>query len=361
MQVTERQGDDFGPQGLAASTLLPTPNGWTTLEEIQPGDMLYDERGLIRHILAKSQIRRSRLAFRVVFRDGEKIVAAPAHRWAVTEANHHGRHKPSVLLTTQTLYERSLRVPGNTFSTGLQPVLEAARSSLPLDPYLLGYWLGDGTKGTSAIACQTADIPELAQTARRLGFGFSHPGGYVCSVKGLAPRLAAIGVLVQKHVPAPYLRASVEDRLALLAGLVDTDGSSASSHQNRRNAFYNSNLALLDSVQELVWSLGGKSSRRLISKAGQVYPAIAPSVKPIVQRHDQYAVSFVVPFITFRLTRKTSHQQLASIRQRQRIIAVIEPCGDVETLCLQVDSPSDLILCGRSMVATHGGVRFSLT
>jgi intein/homing endonuclease len=112
------------------------------------------------------------------------------------------------------------------------------RSRLPIDPYVLGAWLGDGTTGSSLIAHAQSDVEVVGEIEAR---GFVVSDRYVQDGTGVAyarfgsgrpnvrsPMTAALyaaGVLFRKHVPEAYLRSSIGQRLELLAGLIDTDGT----------------------------------------------------------------------------------------------------------------------------------------
>src|SRR5690606_30976253 len=84
-------------------------------------------------------------------------------------------------------------------------------------------WLGDGTSSSGAITTADSEIVEALKVA-----GFEptkRSARYTWGTRGLEPLLRRAGLLRNKHIPAAYLRASVEQRLALLQGLMDTDGT----------------------------------------------------------------------------------------------------------------------------------------
>src|SRR5262249_36239536 len=114
--------------------------------------------------------------------------------------------------------------------------LTLPETDLPLDPYFLGVWLGDGCSYNSQI--KTAD-PDLIPEIEKAGYIVRplHSNPYLYAVDdengkavsrwqpGMIGRLRALGVLRNKHIPAIYLRSSAQQRRALLAGLLDTDGT----------------------------------------------------------------------------------------------------------------------------------------
>lgn len=154
----------------------------------------------------------------------------------------------------------------------------------------------------------------------------------------LSTRLRWLGVLGNKHIPPDYLRASAEDRLELLRGLMDTDGTMS---KNGSTAEYVTKLpALRDGVMELLASLGYK--RRCREK--------------VVMGGTYYRITFTPSDgrRVFNLTRKAARQQRRDVRvSATRRIVAIDRVGPVPVRCIQVDSPSSLYLCGRGMVPTH--------
>lgn len=353
--VTIRVEDD-SPDGfaLALDTPIPTPSGWTTMAEVGVGDMLYDEDGNIQQVVAKSPVLRDHEVYEITFEDGDSVVADVNHCWTVTTSNQRAKGLAPTTRTTRDLaLAQTTRNQG--FSPGIQPVLAAPSLPLLLDPYLLGYWLGDGVRGTGAVACAEDDAEHVRAIGVAAGFEVSREADRTIYLRGLLPILRAMGVAEDKHIPPSYLRADERSRLALLRGLADSDGSSASVRHNRRSAFYNTNLALVEGFAELVCSLGGVCSIRVNSAVAEAArrPGREIGGHAIVQRKDLYAVSFTVPQGGHYMKRKAADQSLATERQRRRVIRAITPVGRADVQCLTTSASSGLFLCGRSMVATH--------
>ncbi|WP_309239646.1 DnaB-like helicase N-terminal domain-containing protein [Actinomadura sp. J1-007] len=143
-------------------------------------------------------------------------------------------------------------------------------ADLPIDPYVLGAWLGGGTSdGGEITGLGTEIVAELEAAGEQvtpLG-----PGWY--GLPGLARRLKDHGLLNDKHVPAIYLRASEDQRRALLAGLLDTGGRRSEAGQVWL-AFGCERLA--EGVRELLLSLGHQAT--MTATPGQVP---APGADPM--------------------------------------------------------------------------------
>jgi phage terminase large subunit-like protein len=227
--------------------------------------------------------------------------------------------------------------------------LELPRSrDLPVPPYTLGYWLGDGSTGGGRLTCHTDDQPELVAAlaadghpVRRLS---GDPRGYSVAADGLHSRLRAAGVLHDKHIPPAYLRASADQRLALLQGLMDSDGSVHAV--NGCAEFTTVRPALAQQVLELVRSLSEK-------------PVLAEGVatldgRPVGPKYRiTWRPSFYAPFRLLRKAARLHPPGAQALRNRHRMITAAVPVPPVPMRCITVDSPQSMYLAGDAMVPTH--------
>ena len=156
--------------------------------------------------------------------------------------------------------------------------------------------------------------------------------------------LRQLGVLENKHIPAQYLRASREQRKALLAGLLDTDGT-----VNRTGSvqFTSTSLRLATDVRELIVSLGYRCGMWTKRVSGRTDAS-----------SNAYTITFTTTDDVFRLSRKREMHRLrrpaaTTPRVRQRMIIAVREVPSVPVRCVQVDAPDSLYLASRSMVPTH--------
>lgn len=365
---------------------LATPSGWTTMGEVQVGDLVMGSDGRPTKVLGKSEVFHDRPCFRVEFDDKTSVVTDAEHLWQVSygqrrKAPARGWVKTEVM-TTEQLAAFKARGQYPVWIENAAPLV-LPEAELPLDPYVLGAWLGDGntrhayfhaheqdlahfTAEFEARGETVIDVPHEKENKRRmhrLRLGTRNAGlcryGHVKSKKvcrscrtgpkglypvasPLASRLRHLGVLGNKHVPAAYLRGSKEQRLLLLQGLMDTDGS---WNETRQQAVFTTTLpALADAVQELVHSLGmrtGRFERDYVNGDGSGRTA--------------YQVMFTpVGVNPFRLARKAQGVPAeASRKSQRRSISAVVPVESVPTQCIKVDAPDSLFLVGRQMVPTH--------
>jgi replicative DNA helicase len=319
-------------KALALDTPLPTPTGWTTMGNVAVGDQLIGADGRPTTVMAVTDVIHGRPCYEVEFSDGTVIVADAQHQWLTeTRASrksvlaaarqddrmHPQRVLPSVKTTEQIL--ATLRCPGaerkvNHAVVNAKP-LELPDQELPMPPYALGVWLGDGNTASARI---TTTDPEIV-------------------VHLEADGLQVAGILNDKHIPMSYLRASGAQRRSLLAGLLDTDGTVTGGGAAQISL---TSRRLAEQTRELIVSLGYRCS---------------PAREEVKGRTAAYTLTFSTNDEVFRLERKRlmHEQRRGPGRTGKRFIVAVRPVPSVPVRCVEVDSPDHLYLAGRSMVPTH--------
>ena len=246
----------------ALSSRVLTPHGWTTIGRLNVGDSVVGSNGKPTRVIALHPIGKMDL-YRVTTRDGRSTLCNGEHLWTVQTPSNTG--EKFVTRTTAELAsnmsasrfdwrDRSSYVEYRHFIPTVAPV-EMAEQPLPIDPYVLGVWLGDGTSSDGSVTSADPEIftyfPEQYNIKKR-------KAAYLYSVLGLRKELRLAGLLKNKHIPDVYMRSSIRQREALLQGLIDTDGTvQADGHVFD---FTNTNLHLVSQVAELVRSLGGTAT-----------------------------------------------------------------------------------------------------
>jgi hypothetical protein len=333
---------------LALHTPLPTPAGWTTMGEVREGDFLLDEQGHPTLVSGLSPVFLFRQCHRVTFDDGSSIIADAGHPWQVEErgkAIAGGWKWDTKVVSTKEL------TPTKHFIRMPEP-LDLPDVDLPIDPYLLGVWLGDGTAAGARITGKT-DIDEFRQHLAEVGCRLSpvHKDG-AFSVYDVWDRFVRLGLAGNKHIPEVYLRASARQRWALLQGLMDTDGSA--NLKVRTCTFYTGNSRLSDGFAELLSTLGLKSIRLSRVAARRKFPD--GNIRDCLA-YDQFTFSAPPDVQVFRLRRKRAVQEHARVthwrRTRRFRIKSIEAVPSEPVRCVHVEAASHLFLAGPSMVPTH--------
>ncbi|QVI28488.1 replicative DNA helicase [Mycolicibacterium neoaurum] len=335
-------------KALALDTPLPTPTGWTTMGEVAVGDFLIGDDGLPTRVVAATEVMVGRPCYEVEFSDGTVIVADEQHQWltdtrasrksaqaAATGYNRYKNQRTFAQVRTTEEISRTLRCATKdrrlNHSVSNAKPLAAADADLLVPPYTLGAWLGDGTSAAAQIT--TAD-PEIL--VRIEGEGMD--------VGSVQARLRTIGVLGDKHIPMHYLRASETQRRALLAGLLDTDGTVTKGGSVQ---FSVTNRRLAADVEELIVSLGYRCQL---------------STKRVHGRSEETSIAYTLTFSTedvvFGLERKAllhkdRRANSGSARHSSRFIVDVRPVDSVPVRCVEVDNGSHMYLASRSMVPTH--------
>lgn len=314
---------------VALDTPLPTPAGWTTMGEVQAGDELLDADGFPCRVIAKSPVFTDHKCYAVNVNKEDTIIAGEGHQWAATLDSRCGER----IYTTADL----ARPRRHRASIRIAFPLDLPDADLPIPPYTLGYWLGNGTACGSEITVQPCDAPHVADRIEEEGYETKYREERIrLSVYELRGDLRHAGLLNNKHIPSVYLRASEEQRLALLQGLIDSDGYVAPEGQVE---FCSKSQALADGVVELVRTLGAKA---MICAGEATLNGQSYGTKYRPNFYLENAAS---------LPRKAALCRDADKYTKHYVDAV--ETGTVPTQCVQVDSPDGLFLAGRSMVPTH--------
>lgn len=441
-----------GPTGsgkqVSHDTKIPTPEGMTTMGDLQVGDYVLDENGEPTKVTAKYS-NKVPVAYEMTFSDGTKVVADEDHNWftstrqsRISSANQSASNFQRVKFATEEekqalidLYEKSdeyitlqeiiTTVPrlkysiynisrdiknkhthgrtikvltneimpiiiarADTFikdqrdklvSDGIyttKEILETLRTptghanhairvmskptaysekKLIVPPYTLGAWLGDGNKNDGTIFGIDDEIfnnvTAEGLTVKSVKYDTregKHSNLKKVRYSGLKMKLREIGVIGNKHIPDAYLYGSVEQREALVAGLLDTEGT-----VNKQGivSLTNSNKSIIEGFRQILHSLGYQTS--LTSKTPTYnYKGVKK------QGSISYTVNFVAKKDVFRISRKqTKHKEYMQpsqgLRNEYRFIVDVKPVASVPMSCITVDSENHLYLVTDAFITTH--------
>ncbi|HEV3495409.1 MAG TPA: PhoH family protein, partial [Actinomycetes bacterium] len=339
---------------------------------LQVGDLVIGSNGRPTPVLGVYPQGRKEV-FRVRTQDGASTLCCAEHLWAVTTAADRRRGRPHRVLETRQMLGRLRAARAHRFELPLvsRPV-ELQPQPVPMDPYALGLLLGDGCLTTSTTPSFTTADPELAvaleaalddiQLRRKTEVDYvlrhtaGHRGGVTVSnpVTVILRDLGLAGTRSDtKFVPPAYLRNSSAVRLAMLQGLLDSDGGPV-TQQGRtcRIQYGTSSERLRDDVVFLVRSLGGVAYWRTRPAAGRA-PGRARG-RDVHHRSDAHILDIRLPegVEPFRLTRKREIYSRSGGGRPMRFIDSIEPAGEAETLCIQVAAADSLYMTDDFLV-TH--------
>jgi hypothetical protein len=333
-------------KGLALTTQIPTPSGWTTMGAVKVGDEVFSSDGLPCRVMVKSATKRIG-TYIVRFRDGATVVCDREHLWWAMRIGSGSKRMEVVgveamadsVKVGKAARQANWRVP-------VAEPLVLPQLTLPVPPYVLGCWLGDGSLGCGRISKHAELFAEIEREGFEVGpippsqLDKKAPSR---TVHGLAPMLRGAGVLHNRYIPHPYLRASLTQRQALIQGLMDSDGTW--NKARHRAEFSSTSKALAEGMYEL-----------LISVGEQPHMAWGTSHGFGVQVESCRVDWSPLRFNPFRTPVKASRVEVSELqkeRARFRTISSIECGPDVETACIAVGSANRTYLCGAEMVPTH--------
>ena len=261
------------------------------------------------------------------------------------------------VMSTGEMLAAGLRTMGSqaNFAVRRTLPLDLPDADLPIDPYLLGMWLGDGSKTGGQLTSDyksldrfgKSDSDYMVEHFTEGGFqaGTSEARPITVGVRGLVPLLRQAGLFGNKHIPMSYLRSSFDQRLALLQGLMDTDGSVSEGGSCELTL---SDEQLAEDALDLIRSLGIKASRT-VAEAGYRKPD-----GEYVRCKDRHRIHFTTALQVFRLPRKA--ERLPSqerITSQWIYVTGIEKIPDEPARCITVGSPDHTYLTGRGYMPTH--------
>lgn len=353
------------------------PGGWTTMGEIQPGDYVETDDGKYAKVLGTFP-QGLRDVYEITFKDGRKVRCDENHLWKV----HFGDWKlPNTcddgyrIKSTLELIKDHERVRSRDKYLRIPLVTGVDRPSyrdadLPLDPYLLGVILGDGGIAGTGVHIHTPDediidkirenlIPEcrivknsyIESTCPVFSVIRSNREyGKKNQVKEILINLELYGKRAwEKSIPEEYFEGSYHQRLELLRGLLDTDGSASEGSIE----FSSTSETLAKQVQELVWSIGGicKITQR------QTY-FTHKGVKKPGRVSYRLSIRYQYPESLFHVSRKRANVSNDSQYCRHGIklaITDIKYIGKEETKCISILSEKKLYLTDNYIV-THNTI-----
>jgi hypothetical protein len=382
--TTDAAGNVKPDKGIWTQTPVLTADGWKTMGDLRVGDRVHTADGSLARVSGVSDTH-LRDCYRITLSDGRSVVCDNVHLWQVNYGKVVKRkgEKPRRIVVSEAL--SADRIAENPFIgkrrqpkysiTNAKP-LDRPEVFLPIDPYLLGCWLGDGdlqASGHGQAGIASAD-PEILAAFDAEGYSTRPSGRYNYRIAGcpcctstlwfsagltkarpghgFASELRGLGLASgSKFVPEPYLLGSEKQRMALLQGLLDTDGSVEVTKRTggARVVFANTNRALADAVVFLARSLGWK-------------PKLAVGRAKLNGRDygEVYRVTWTAyrDEVPFRLARKASLLRDRSELTRTSSAAAativsIERVPSVPTVCITVDHPSHVYLVGDGLIPTH--------
>lgn len=340
-----KDGNDiyiYDYKGLPLNTIIPTKTGWTTIRNIKEGEEIFDKDGNVTKVLHKSDIHYNP-CYKITFDNGESIVADHEHRWLISFRKPDKSYK-NVVMTTKEIAEWIIKKPRTSYNIpkilNSKP-LNLPEIELPIDPYVLGCWLGDGSKSCGILTNINPKVwEEIENRGYSVGNNLSDENhAEMRTIFNIRDKLNNLGMLNNKFIPDLYMRASYQQRLDLLRGLMDTDGY---YHESKKRF-------VMGTTQE--WQ--AKDLVKLVSTLGIKATIFEVDKKCNGKIFKEWDVCFSTNGLNPFLVRNQDIEFPKKDKNSFRNIISVEKVDTVATQCLEVDSPSHTFLFGESMIVTH--------
>jgi hypothetical protein len=349
---------------LESNTLIPTPSGFVKIKDLQIGDYVFDQNGIKTKVIGIPYEGRGP-GYRLTFSDGSEVVCGPNHDWICKGSRQRFRknykkyngenfdNNQYGLWIVKSLKE--IMAYYSPLSSNYQrhsiPVCDLVKFDKKniFDPYAIGYLIGNGSLSSPTIKVTInsldSDISEYFITehgAKQQG----KPIDYRLPVE-LRNKIVNLGLNVKsiyKSIPPAYLSADVDQRLALLRGLMDSDGTVGKRGFDVSFSTSSKNLAY--DFASLVHSLGGIAQIKRRS-AGYKKNGLH------VRCNDSFHVSIWTKFNPFRSARKSAKWVFSNKYKFERILNKIEYVGEINSRCITVEAIDGSFLCTRDYIVTH--------
>lgn len=337
---------------LSDDTPVMTPLGWKCHGDLKVGDYVVGIDGKYKRV--ERVYPKDVANYAVTFTNGEVIKCHENHEWVIY--NRH-RNKQEIMTVKDMLKapieygEQGKRGHRYYYQLPQCEPMVGDEIDFAVDPYTLGVWLGDGSASNPRITiCDTDKVivdSILEHTKYKISSVQHQVGSTHYSLSGLREDLQQYSMCFShdtidkndKYLPDEYLNGSYEQRMELLAGLIDTDGTV--TNNGRKCSFTNTNMLLMDGVCQLISTFGWRYyvtvQKPIVSTSG------------VVGKKMIYTVMFCPDKeIPTRVPRKRVHPMEKCRRIAIQSIEVIDP---VPGNCIQVEG--GVYRVGLTMLPTH--------
>jgi phosphate starvation-inducible PhoH-like protein len=352
-------------------TPVLTPSGFRRIGSLRVGDLVLGSDGRPTPVLGVYP-QGCKQVFRVTASDGATTLACGEHLWFVTTRDDRRHGKRGRVIPTREMVGTLRRAHAHRFELPLVAPVELEPQDVPIEPYALGLLLGDGCLTTATTPSFTTADPELAEAVEkavpgiemhrksRFDYVLRHAAGGRGGVIVANPVTVALRQLgldgtrsTTKFVPEAYLHNSAAVRLAVLQGLLDSDGGPVRQRGRTCKVQYTTcSNRLRDDVLFLVRSLGGVA--RVSTRRAEGRKPGGTLDRPVYHREDAHVLDIRLPagLPPFRLVGKQEAYDGSGGGRPMRFVHRIEPAGAAECVCIAV-AAKDSLYVTEDFLVTH--------
>lgn len=347
-----------------------------TIGDLKVGDKIYDEQGKLTEVIHLNSIIIEDV-YEIEFEDGEIIECNREHLWSVYDRyfRKHKEDKIPCLRNTEFLYDniqkekQKNKIEHRFHVSCTKPIDYPKTSVLPIDPYVLGLWLGDGSHGANTITVGTEDFEVMTNSLRQHGVIYTYykekepkncyrvslnpfkklkeqgMSSQQATANSFLNKIKKLNLYKNKHIPECYMYAPLEDRIELLKGLFDTDGC---VNKDGTCEFTQTRYELIKQVSQLLDSVGVKNTIcHKVTNYMKTDGTLAETYR-IAFRCDKQMPLFSLPRKVERLPEK-----LNPAVTKKAIVDVRKTRKKKAMRCITVSNDSGLFLCGNHATVTH--------
>ena len=364
--------DDMGVGKMEPiSSLIPTENGFKTFGELKLGDMVFGEDGNL-HPITKIFEHKDKEIYKIMFSDGTFSYCGLDHLWKVRTKNMTKRKQGWKTMSLKELIESKLQYtdesrvkiglnPRNKYEIPVTLPVQYKEKEYMIHPYVLGVCIGDGNLCNNGINISIPDNEK--ETANRIEgllredmilkedrsancprYRIMHKvrkfkNDYLSEIKRLGLNVKGN----YKFIPTEYKLGSISQRLDLLRGLMDSDGTIG---KNNRISFSTNSEKLANDVAELVFSLGGIARIGKYNHKGK--------------KNIEYQVRIQIKENPFYLKRKSEKYNPTYLKYCSKYIVSAEYDRNEDARCIMVDYDEHTYLTGKNYIVTHNTTELSV-
>lgn len=345
---------------------IKVPGGWSTMGEMQVGTVVSTPSGETAEVTGVYP-QGLKKTYKIHFGDGRSAEACEDHLWKIYSHSFKDEYK---VMSTKEIIEHNEKYKDyknkSTYYKYVDLVSpESTHKDLPVDPYFLGAMLGDGSFSSSGMGFSTIDYEVLEHVKNTMPEcidliqpDYVHSCDYKFKLKErknpspfrlIIKHLGLHGTLSDtKFIPDMYKHSSLDQKLALIQGLVDTDG-----YVGKQGCVSITTVSkqLAEDIQYVVRSIGGQANIALKTNCGY-----KNEQGEFIKCKDSYNVSIMyhTPKDLARLTRKKDRLPGENYQYRNRKLRIdnIEHIGDINSQCIMIDHPDHLYITD-DFVVTH--------
>ena len=353
---------------------IVTPNGFKNMGDIKVGDYVIGSNGKPTKVIGVYPHKNWQF-YKVTFSDGVSCECGKEHLWAVNSYYQRSGKKyirgvsknrndkryvqdhSFKVLSLENIVKKGLFKRGrHNFKIPMCSPVEFEKRNLSIDPYLMGYLIGDGNFNGATITVGKENIDESSKLLSECNFKFNlHERKnrafsltYGVNLKKELSKYFDLSLTSSgKYIPEDYLYSSLEDRIAILNGLMDSDGTCM---KNGCSCFNTKSKQLAEDIKILVLSLGGFAKVR--EKRAKYFNKKYNEIRDCGTHYEVTITLCDSSIPIFRLKRKQDRVVYRTLRSDERFFHRVEKSRICDGQCIKVDAEDELYLTD-NFIVTH--------